>query len=186
MSTTPPYHLLDATVRLFADFEEFQADLVALIEEAFAVRMCAWCSILAPFPEGFQRCGNGRYRPECKDCSNGAARIRRLTPKSQALQAARSRKRRARLAGADLDGHTAEELVQSWIERGHFSCVYCGAEWDHVDHLIPLALGGSHSIGNLVPSCASCNLEKGASDPWTFLEERGLLPAPPEPDPGPF
>lgn len=31
-----------------------------------------------------------------------------------------------------------------------------------VDHLIPLAAGGSNDIGNLVPSCVSCNRRKGS------------------------
>lgn len=106
------------------------------------------------------------------------------------------------LAGADVDGHTPEELAESWAERGLWACVYCGDEPEHVDHFVPLTLGGSHAVGNLVPACGTCNLRKGGRDPWSFLESEGLLegyrrrfqwadegavPAPPEtPDPGPF
>lgn len=39
-------------------------------------------------------------------------------------------------------------------------CVYCGAKSEHIDHVIPLSKGGRHSVGNLVASCASCNLSK--------------------------
>lgn len=39
-------------------------------------------------------------------------------------------------------------------------CFYCGSKTEHVDHVIPIARGGRHSIGNLVPACASCNLSK--------------------------
>ena len=37
----------------------------------------------------------------------------------------------------------------------------CGAT-DHVsvEHLIPLARGGRHSVGNLAPLCRSCNSSK--------------------------
>jgi 5-methylcytosine-specific restriction endonuclease McrA len=41
-------------------------------------------------------------------------------------------------------------------------CTYCGAPAEHIDHIIPLARGGEHRIGNLTPACASCNLSKGA------------------------
>jgi 5-methylcytosine-specific restriction endonuclease McrA len=41
-------------------------------------------------------------------------------------------------------------------------CAYCKySSIEHWDHIIPLARGGRHSIGNLLPSCARCNLSKG-------------------------
>ncbi len=39
-------------------------------------------------------------------------------------------------------------------------CFYCGASSQHLDHVVPVSRGGTHSIGNLVQSCASCNLSK--------------------------
>lgn len=43
------------------------------------------------------------------------------------------------------------------------SCTYCGSEEDiQVDHVIPLARGGAHAIGNLVPACRKCNHSKNA------------------------
>ena len=47
-------------------------------------------------------------------------------------------------------------------------CYYCNCELDekkHLDHYIPLSKGGTHSIDNVVWSCASCNLKKGAKVP---------------------
>jgi 5-methylcytosine-specific restriction endonuclease McrA len=38
----------------------------------------------------------------------------------------------------------------------------CGAPAEHVDHVIPVADGGSHRLDNLRPTCAKCNLAKGA------------------------
>jgi predicted nucleic acid-binding Zn ribbon protein len=48
------------------------------------------------------------------------------------------------------------------LSYGH-RCAYCGAEPDErlqVEHIIPLARGGRHSIGNVVPACAACNCSK--------------------------
>ena len=40
-------------------------------------------------------------------------------------------------------------------------CWYCGDPWgDIVEHVMPVSLGGSNDISNLVPSCSSCNAKK--------------------------
>jgi hypothetical protein len=48
-------------------------------------------------------------------------------------------------------------------------CAYCGAngelQWEHI---IPLSAGGPDSIDNIVRACPSCNLEKGARDPYQW------------------
>jgi len=42
------------------------------------------------------------------------------------------------------------------------SCFYCGSNQKiELDHLLPIARGGQHSEGNLVPACRSCNRSKG-------------------------
>jgi len=51
-------------------------------------------------------------------------------------------------------------------DRGH--CAQCGtslhlelAEDEHIDHIVPLAVGGTNDLSNLQLSCAPCNLKKG-------------------------
>lgn len=60
------------------------------------------------------------------------------------------------------------------FKRDGFRCVYCSAgpteEPLHVDHVHPVALGGDNRPENLVTSCRSCNLGKGARP----LSERRL------------
>lgn len=41
------------------------------------------------------------------------------------------------------------------------SCAECGGPGEHVDHIVPIARGGRHAIGNLQMLCARCNLSKG-------------------------
>lgn len=46
-------------------------------------------------------------------------------------------------------------------------CAYCGRSGVPLqrEHLIPLARGGSHGVGNIVPACAPCNYGKRTSLP---------------------
>lgn len=41
-----------------------------------------------------------------------------------------------------------------------YTCVYCGSQSEHIDHVIPVSRGGTNDEGNLVAACASCNLTK--------------------------
>lgn len=45
----------------------------------------------------------------------------------------------------------------------------------HVDHIVPIALGGTNDKTNLQLLCQFCNLSKGAKDPITFMQKQGNL-----------
>lgn len=53
------------------------------------------------------------------------------------------------------------------------TCVYCGKDIDDktgtVDHVIPVARGGSFELDNLVGSCKTCNEAKGDKLPTDFI-----------------
>lgn len=54
------------------------------------------------------------------------------------------------------------------------SCAYCGMseedhlkKWEeilHQEHFIPLSNGGGYEVGNIIPSCRSCNSSKKSQD----------------------
>ncbi len=48
-------------------------------------------------------------------------------------------------------------------------CYYCGKKFCHaeltLDHIVPLARGGTTTPGNCVPACRACNKQKGVDTP---------------------
>lgn len=69
--------------------------------------------------------------------------------------------RRARKLGADLGDVTSESISQLFEYYGN-RCLRCNRT-DlplTVDHIVPLSVGGTHSMDNLQPLCGSCNSKK--------------------------
>ena len=71
-----------------------------------------------------------------------------------------------------LDPETYQEVVkvrwdiplrvrQRLMVRDGGRCRYCGNPADAIDHVVPIALGGSNRVRNLVMSCTGCNSRKG-------------------------
>jgi 5-methylcytosine-specific restriction endonuclease McrA len=57
-----------------------------------------------------------------------------------------------------------EDLRREVFRRDGGRCVGCGRnELLQFDHVIPVAMGGAHTIENLQLLCAPCNRDKGAS-----------------------
>lgn len=57
-------------------------------------------------------------------------------------------------------------------------CAACRKELSggyHIDHIMPLALGGPHDDKNLQLLCPSCNLSKHCKHPVDFMRSRGFL-----------
>ena len=46
---------------------------------------------------------------------------------------------------------------------------------EHIDHIIPIASGGTGYPANLQLLCPTCNLRKGAKDPIAYMQEIGML-----------
>lgn len=85
-------------------------------------------------------------------------------------------KRRARKAssGGELSCDIEKKLFIS--QRGKCAC--CGLPLGddyHLDHRMPLALGGSNTDDNIQLLRKLCNLQKGAKHPVDFMQSRGFL-----------
>lgn len=63
-----------------------------------------------------------------------------------------------------LGTHTREEWL-ALIEEFDRRCVFCGTSDRNLekDHIHPVYDGGSDSIDNIQPACATCNGGKGAN-----------------------
>jgi HNH endonuclease len=61
------------------------------------------------------------------------------------------------------------------LARDGNACVYCTAALSEdtfvLDHLVPVAKGGTNKKHNLVAACEVCNRRRGDSDPIHFLRE---------------
>ena len=64
------------------------------------------------------------------------------------------------------------------LEQQKFKCVACNTNIKknyHVDHIVPLARGGTNWPDNIQCLCPSCNLSKNAKDPIKWAQENGRL-----------
>lgn len=90
-----------------------------------------------------------------------------VTPKAQQRHKNRvyqSREaRRARLSNAVTETIRRSEI----IERDRSTCYLCGQRCEpndiHLDHVIPLSRGGSHTAANLRVTHGQCNIRKAAN-----------------------
>lgn len=77
---------------------------------------------------------------------------------------ARNMDRRARvLSNPGSVGVSVADWLGVLRRYGH-CCAYCGQCGDplEMDHVVPLARGGRHAVGNVLPACKSCNRSKNA------------------------
>ncbi|MFZ1365737.1 MAG: HNH endonuclease signature motif containing protein, partial [Brachymonas denitrificans] len=73
--------------------------------------------------------------------------------------------------------HTAEDVADLFrLQRGKCACCRTSIKrCYHVDHIEPLARGGSNDRTNLQLLCPTCNTRKSAKHPIEFMQSRGLL-----------
>lgn len=83
---------------------------------------------------------------------------------------------RARKRGA-TGLHTAADVL-ALMAAQKCKCAVCRTDITkayHVDHNMPLVLGGSNDKTNIQLLCPSCNTSKGGKHPVEFMQQRGYL-----------
>lgn len=92
------------------------------------------------------------------------------------IGATAARNRRARIR--EVGGSHSTKDVCALRERQKDNCAFCllplGSR-THIDHYLPLALGGTNDIGNLRVLHPKCNLTKGALHPMQHAISNGML-----------
>lgn len=93
---------------------------------------------------------------------------RRDHPEAHRAQLA---KRRARINASERH-YTADDITQQRLaqtdKRGYMRCWWCGKPIEgeyHIDHIIPLARGGSNAPENICLAHPKCNQSKGTKTP---------------------
>lgn len=83
---------------------------------------------------------------------------------------------KARRRAVEKTGDSSRQ-VRAWLARVPKTCIWCGikcADDFHIDHFMPLALGGAHAVANLAIACPTCNVRKNAMHPETFCKRMGF------------
>lgn len=101
-----------------------------------------------------------------------AAYLQKTLDRHRAHQ--QNRRARKRAAGGRLSADIAKRLYA--IQKGRCAC--CGTQLGNgydLDHIVPLALGGTNTDDNIQLLTTRCNRQKGARHPVEFMQSRGKL-----------
>lgn len=117
------------------------------------------------------------YQKNKERVAASVARRRASDPetfKTAARRYARNRRARKRGSGGAISKDLEARLLA--LQRGLCPC--CGKPLKddyHLDHIVPLALGGAHSDENMQLLRSKCNLQKHAMHPIEFMQRKGFL-----------
>lgn len=84
--------------------------------------------------------------------------------------------RRARIKGNG--GTLSKAIVQTLMTLQKGKCACCGKSLKHghhLDHVIPIALGGTNTDDNVQLLTPACNLSKGSKHPVDYMRSKGKL-----------
>jgi 5-methylcytosine-specific restriction endonuclease McrA len=109
-----------------------------------------------------------RYRQNPEPAKRQLSEWAKNHPEYKVITQAKRRARKREAPGS----FTLDDVRNKYNEQGGM-CMYCQepvGDLYHVDHYIPLVLGGSNYPDNIVISCPTCNCRKGGKHPDAFME----------------
>lgn len=92
--------------------------------------------------------------------------------------AARIKNNNYRARKRENGGMLSKDIAQKLLILQRGKCACCGKPLGknyHLDHIVPVAKGGSNTDDNIQLLRSTCNHEKSAKDPIKFMQERGFL-----------
>ncbi len=116
---------------------------------------------------------NAEYYAANRQKSAAAARRRYAADPEKFAQTGRTRRARRNGSG----GVITKKEVLALLEKQRGKCVSCrnALKEYHLDHVMPLSLGGQHVIENAQILCPTCNLKKGSKHPDEWARQLGRL-----------
>jgi 5-methylcytosine-specific restriction endonuclease McrA len=111
-----------------------------------------------------------------REAKNAAQRKRR-TEEPGKHRAHLAKRRKQLKAGGD--NYTAQDVRRLYDTQNGFcaapGCATSILSAYHVDHITPLARGGTNSADNIQLLCPPCNYAKSSRDPYEWAQSRGAL-----------
>jgi 5-methylcytosine-specific restriction endonuclease McrA len=133
-------------------------------KKALLIRAQAW---VRENPERYQANRHGWRQKNIKRIAELARKYRKENPEQR-----RAAHNRRRFRKQNANGTTDKEQFKARIEMFGGICAYCNSPYEHMDHVIPLAKGGTNWPANLRPACAKCNTSKHASANWKMWVQK--------------
>ena len=96
-------------------------------------------------------------------------------PEKKSAKQAKRRAQKASSGGTHTDADIKALILVQKNKCAHIWCKKVLSAGYHVDHIMPLSLGGSNDKKNIQLLCETCNLKKGARHPVEFALMNGLL-----------
>lgn len=133
-------------------------------------QLCKKCRRVLPATDAnFGHTPNGALRKTCRACMS--AHVKAYDKANPHMAKRRSDLRRDREAAAGVRDISFEE-IQALMIRVKCCCFYCGklliSEYQ-VDHMVPIARGGTHAPDNWTLACPACNGAKHGKTVREFL-----------------
>jgi 5-methylcytosine-specific restriction endonuclease McrA len=118
-----------------------------------------------------KRATNAEYREAKRDEINEKRRLQRQADPSLERRKSATRRALKRKNGGELSKDIVQRLLI--VQKGLCAC--CASPlggFFHLDHVVPLSLGGKNDDANVQLLLPKCNLQKHKSTPEAFLARR--------------
>lgn len=124
-------------------------------------------------PGKFKAAALARVRANPEMARARSARWAKLHPEPRRIAQQNRRAKKVASGGVLSKGLSAKLFI---LQKGMCPCCKLPLGDDyHLDHRMPLALGGANTDDNMQLLRAICNLQKKAKHPVDFMQERGFL-----------